>query len=82
MNNVKLPSWMDYLKVNGAWAQVSSDLDSYSLYATYSNGTLYGSIPSVTYPGTLLNANILPQKTTSYEVGVSTSFCIIALELI
>ena len=71
---VKLPSWMDYLKVNGAWAQVSSDLDPYSLYATYSNGTLYGSIPSVTYPGTLLNANILPQKTTSYEVGVSTSF--------
>ena len=28
----------------------------------------------MTYPGTLLNANILPQKTTSYEVGVSTSF--------
>ena len=32
---------MDYLKVNGAWAQASSDLDPYSLYATYSNGTLY-----------------------------------------
>lgn len=32
---VKLPSWVDYLKINGAWAQVSSDLDPYSLIATY-----------------------------------------------
>lgn len=70
---VKLPAWMDYLKVNGAWAQVSSDLDPYSLYATYTNGVLYGSLPSVTYPGVLLNANILPQKTTSYEIGLSTA---------
>lgn len=78
---VKLPSWMDYLKVNGAWAQVSSDLDPYALRSTYTNGILYGSTPSVTYPNvsssdntTLLNPNILPQKTTSYEVGLSTSF--------
>lgn len=71
---INLPSWMDYLKVNGAWAQVSSDLDPYSLYATYSKGLLYGTTPSVTYPSDLLNANILPQKTTSYEIGLSTSF--------
>lgn len=84
---VKLPGWMDYLKVNGAWAQVSSDLDPYALRATYAKGILYGSTPSVTYPNAvadpsaagstvtaLVNPNILPQKTTSYEVGMSTSF--------
>ena len=71
---ISLPSWMDYLKINGAWAQVSSDLDPYSLYATYSKGILYGSVPSVTYQSNLLNADILPQKTTSYEIGLSTSF--------
>lgn len=78
---VKLPSYMDFLKVNGAWAQVSSDLDPYSLRSTYAKGILYGSTPSVTYPNassseniTLLNPDILPQKTTSYEVGLSTSF--------
>ena len=77
---VKLPSWMDYLKVNGAWAQVSSDLDPYALESTFSKGVLYGSTPSVTYPNAvdgstvLLNPNILPQKTTSYEVGISSSF--------
>ncbi|MCD8178912.1 MAG: TonB-dependent receptor [Tannerellaceae bacterium] len=81
-----LPKWMDYLKLNGAWAQVSSDLDPYALLATYSNGLIYGSTPSVTYPnpvadptgdGTitaLVNPDILPQKTTSFEIGLSTSF--------
>lgn len=83
---VKLPSWMDYLKVNAAWAQVSSDLDPYALQATYAKGLLYGSTPSVTYPnavadpsgsGTvtaLVNPDILPQKTSSFEVGMSASF--------
>lgn len=70
---VKLPAWMDYLKVNGAWAQVSSDLSPYSLCATYGKDVLYGSTPSVSYPGTLPNAAILPQKTTSLEVGLSAS---------
>lgn len=71
---IKLPKWVDFLKLNCAWAQVSSDLDPYSLYATYSNGTRYGTTPSVEYPSSLVNANILPQKTTSYEVGIATSF--------
>jgi len=84
---LELPSWMDYLKINGAWAQVSSDLTPYALQATYANGVLYGSTPSVTYPNevtdpangndkitALLNPDILPQKTTSFEVGMSTSF--------
>lgn len=71
---IKLPAWMDYLKINGAWAQVSSDLDPYSLYATYTNGMRYGSMPTFNYPANLVNANILPQKTISYEVGLSTSF--------
>lgn len=77
---LKLPSWVDYLKVNGAWAVVSSDLTPYELAATYRNGITYGSTPSVTYPNktrnetVLLNPDILPQKTTSYEVGLSASF--------
>lgn len=77
---LSLPSAFDYLKVNGAWAVVSSDLDSYALISTYQKGILYGSTPSVSYPNkingetVLLNPDILPQKTSSYEVGISTSF--------
>jgi len=74
-NYVKMPSWIDYLKVNSAWAQVSSDLSAYSLSATYNNSVLWGSSPSVSYgSNTLLNAEILPQKTTSFEVGTSIAF--------
>lgn len=77
---IKLPAAVDYLKINGAWAVVSSDLNPYSLYPTYQNGIIYGSMPSVTYPSSvngssvLLNPDILPQKTSSYEVGASVSF--------
>lgn len=71
---IRLPKWIDYLKLNGAWAQVSSDLDPYSVYATYSEGLRYGNRPSFNYPSMLVNANILPQKTISYEIGLSTSF--------
>ena len=71
---IKMPDWVDYLKASGAFAQVSSDLDPYSLYSTYSPGVLYGSTPSTTYPSTLKNSKLKPQKTTSFEVGLSTSF--------
>ncbi len=71
---VTLPKAVDYLKLHGSWAVVSSDLDPYSIVSTYANSTLYGSTPSVTYPSSLTNPNIKPQKTTSYEVGLSTSF--------
>lgn len=71
---VKLPKTIDYLKLYGSWAQVSSDLDPYSIYATYGKGVTYGSTPSVTYPGSLVNPNIKPEKSTSYEFGLSTAF--------
>ncbi len=72
---------MDYLKVNGAWAQVSSDLDPYSLYATYSNGTLYGSIPSVTWVRYSMRI-YCRKKQPRMRWGFLLRFCIIALELI
>lgn len=69
-----LPAGWDYLKAIGSWAVVSSDLDPYSIMATYQRSTMYGSTPSVTYPSGLVNTNIKPQKTTSWEAGLSTAF--------
>jgi TonB dependent receptor. len=71
---IKMPKGVDYLKAHGSWAVVSSDLDPYSIVSSYSNSTMYGSTPSVTYPSALKNSNIKPQKTTSYEAGLATSF--------
>lgn len=70
---IKLPKFIDYLKAYGSWAVVSSDLDPYQIVSTYNKGNNYGSNPSVNYPSALLNYQIKPQKTTSYEIGLSTA---------
>lgn len=71
---VKMPALIDYLKLNASWAKVSNDLDPYSIASTYYKGITYGSTPSVYYPEGLVNSQIQPEKTTSYEMGLSTSF--------
>jgi hypothetical protein len=71
---VKMPTFIGYLKAYGSWATVSSDLSPYQIVSVYDKSTNYGSIPSVSYPGSLVNYYIKPQKTTSWEAGLSTSF--------
>jgi TonB-linked SusC/RagA family outer membrane protein len=69
-----LPKAIDFIKVYGSWSEVSSDLNPYSIYSTYNKGVTYGSIPSVNYSSSLVNPEILPQKSSTYEAGLSTSF--------
>ena len=71
---VKMPQQIDFLKLYGSWAVVSTDLDPYQIVATYEKDTNYGSNPSISYPGSLENYYIKPQKTTSWEAGLSSSF--------
>lgn len=71
---IPIPKAMDYLKVYSSWSEVSSDLSPYSIYATYNKGVTYGAIPSVYYPSGLINPDISPEKSTSIEAGLSTSF--------
>jgi hypothetical protein len=71
---IKLPKAIDFLKIYGSWAQVSSDLNPYSIYSTYQKGVTYGSTPSVSYPDGIVNPDINPDKSTSYEFGLSSAF--------
>lgn len=71
---IKMPEYMDFLKVMASWAQVSSDLDPYQIASVYEKDVTYNTTPSVTYPGSLVNPDIAPQKTTSWEAGLSTAF--------
>jgi TonB-linked SusC/RagA family outer membrane protein len=68
---VKMPEFVGYLKLYGSWAQVSSDLAPYSIYSAYNKGITYGSTQSVYYPAGIVNPNILPEKSSSYEAGLS-----------
>ncbi|MGX5688618.1 SusC/RagA family TonB-linked outer membrane protein [Arcticibacter tournemirensis] len=70
---VKMPGMIDYLKLNASWAQVSSDLDPYKISPTYRKGTTYESTPSVYYPGNLVNPDIKPETSSSFETGLSFS---------
>lgn len=71
---VKMPRFIDYLKVMASWATVSSDLDPYQIQQVYTKESNWGSLPTFSYPSALVNYDIKPQKTTSWEVGLSTSF--------
>ncbi|MFD2526882.1 SusC/RagA family TonB-linked outer membrane protein [Flavihumibacter stibioxidans] len=71
---VNMPAKIDFLKLNASWASVLSDLDPYSLSAAYNKSTTFGTMPSVTYPAGLFNRSIAPEKSTSFEVGMSTAF--------
>lgn len=71
---VKLPVCIDYLKIRGSWATVSSDLDPYQIQQVYSKLANWGSLSQVSYPANLINYNIKPQKTTSVDVGFYISF--------
>jgi TonB-linked SusC/RagA family outer membrane protein len=71
---LNLPKAIDFLKLYGSWAQVSSDLDPYSIYSMYQKSVTYGSTPSVTYPEGIVNPNIKPEKSNSCEFGLSTAF--------
>lgn len=69
----EIPEPLDYLKIFGSWAQVSSDLDPYQTSSVYKSSASFGSIPKLYYPNTLINSNIKPEQSTSIEVGLSSS---------
>lgn len=71
---ISMPRAIDYFKIYSSWAQVSSDLNPYSIYSVYLKGVTYGAIPAVSYPARLVNPEIMPEKSTSVELGFSTSF--------
>lgn len=75
----KLPDWFSLLKARGSWSQVSSatlndNAYTYSYLPTYSKGYTWNNIPSLSYGSSILNANLHPQTSNSWEVGVDTKF--------
>ncbi len=73
-NLIQLPEAVDYLKIYGSWAEVSSDLSPYQTSSYYSNAGMYDGNSKVSYPSTIVNPNIKPEKSTSFELGLSSVF--------
>lgn len=69
----QLPKQIDFIKLYSSWASVSNDLAPYNTSATYLKDVTYGSVPSVSYGAGIINPNILPEKSTSVELGAAFS---------
>ncbi len=58
-----------FLKIRGSIAKVGNDTDPYSLYNTYTLGTV-DSFTTGQTPNTLPISDLKPEETTSWEIGV------------
>jgi TonB-linked SusC/RagA family outer membrane protein len=65
--------WLNYWKIRGSFAQVGSALDPYELSNIYDFGLRYGSTATLVNSGVLIDNNIKPSITTSYEIGTEFS---------
>lgn len=61
-----LPEAVSFAKFRASWAQVGNDTRPYQTARYYDR--IYGN--SFTNPGTLFNANLKPEITSSYELGL------------
>lgn len=64
-----LPETVNMLKLRAGWAQVGNDTDPYRLEPSLNTGN-YNSVTTLTVPSGLLNANLLPEQSTSIEGGI------------
>lgn len=76
--------FLDYGKLRTSYAQVGNDTDPYQLISTFQRGEINGNFGSTVFPfgnvnalmlgSTLGNANLRPEKTSSFEIGTELGF--------
>ncbi|SFK65819.1 SusC/RagA family TonB-linked outer membrane protein [Proteiniphilum acetatigenes] len=67
--------WLSFGKLRAGWANVGNDTDPYRVLTTYTQYTnIDSSTPGYRLPNTLNNSELKPESTTSFEVGLETSF--------
>lgn len=64
-----LPSVISFAKVRAAYAEVGNDTNPYSLTNVYNSSTAWGGVQAKTESSTLANAELKPERTSSYEIG-------------
>ncbi|WP_460941629.1 SusC/RagA family TonB-linked outer membrane protein [Spirosoma daeguense] len=68
MFNINSPT-LSFAKVRAGVARVGNDTDPYNLLQTYSYANAWGSLPSLAESNAILNADLKPELTDSYEIG-------------
>lgn len=73
-NTTKLPKFISFAKIRANWAAVGNDTDPYQTSTAFVAQTAYNSQPTFASQDLLANNNLLPERTTSYEVGMDVRF--------
>ncbi|MGJ3235582.1 SusC/RagA family TonB-linked outer membrane protein [Marivirga sp.] len=70
----ELPQVISFAKVRASWAQVGNDTNPYQTAGIYRASTPYMGQPAFTNQSTIPNANLLPERNTSIELGADIRF--------
>lgn len=73
-NVVELPGSISFAKVRASLAQVGNDTDPYQTAGTFQAQTPVNSLPTFSDQTSIANAALLPEKTTSVELGADLRF--------
>lgn len=84
LRNSPVGDWLQYGKLRTSWAQVGNDADPYLLESYYGKTTINGgfgstvfpfnSVPGYTLGNQIGSADLKPEITTAYEVGLELAF--------
>ncbi len=70
---IQMPQFVNLVKTRASWANVKGALEPYSLAAVYKKDITFGTLPSVSYPASLVNKNIEPYNSNQIEFGVAAT---------
>lgn len=73
-NLISLPKKISFLKLRGGWAQVGNDTDPYNTAGAFLPQIPVNGLPTFSSQSTLANPNLLPERTSSFEVGTDLRF--------
>lgn len=69
-----LPAAISQAQLRFSWAQMGNDAPVYSLINTYGYGSPWGNNYSLIGNSTLMNANLKPEISSTYEIGAALGF--------
>jgi TonB-linked SusC/RagA family outer membrane protein len=67
-------SWLSYGKLRANYAELGNSAPAHSTSDVYTKPTPYGGATLFAVPGTKNNANLRPERTKSYELGLEMNF--------
>lgn len=74
LSNIIEEEWLDFAKLRANYAQVGSATDPYNVYNTYIVSAPFNGQGSASLSSTLNNLDLKSETSTSYEVGLESSF--------